>query len=317
MHPPTATHSHGDEHTAHLRQLSGDPTGTATIRRNFVRAVRRRFRRLRGRTRSVVGYEEDRLHLRQGARLEEDDPENIERFPTDGGKRAAFMTWLKAYLAEEVLQRVPAREVASGTHWSAAYVRAAFRTGYETARARLRNEGVAVGGPEENPLQIGVAQSTLRRLYQRTYGNLASITDDAVAAVRDELTRGLAEGVNPREMARRLSKEVRTVQRSQAEVLARTEVVNAHTQAALARYDEANVDQVAVSGEFTTAQDNRVCPICESIAGEVFELDAMRGDSETFRFEPAADEPDHLAGEYRIAPPVHPQCRCTLLPVIG
>ena len=311
-----STHTHA--HNARLRQLSGsDPTGTAAIRRNFVRAARRRFRRLRGRTRSVAGYEEDRLHLRQGARLAEGDPENIERFPTDGGKRAAFITWLKAYLAEEVLQRVPAEGVAKGAHWTSDFIRAAYRTGYETARGRLGNEGVAVGGPEENPLQLGVAQSTLRQLYQRTYGNLTSVTDDAVAAVRDELTRGLAEGVNPREMARRLSKEIRTIQRTQAEVLARTEVINAHTQATLSRYDEANVGQVTVSGEFTTAQDDRVCPVCESIAGEIFELDALRGDSETFTFEPAADEPDHLAGEYRIAPPVHPRCRCAVLPVIA
>jgi len=36
----------------------------------------------------------------------------------------------------------------------------------------------------------------------------------------------------------------------------------------------------------------------------------------TFSFEPSESDPDSLAGEYAVRPPTHPNCRCTLLPVI-
>jgi SPP1 gp7 family putative phage head morphogenesis protein len=132
--------------------------------------------------------------------------------------------------------------------------------------------------------------------------------------VRDVLTTGLAEGVNPRELARRLTSEIRSLERTRAEVLARTEVINAHADATLDRYERAGTEGVTVSGEFATADDTRVCPICEAIEGEVFSPRAMRG--ETVVFEPSAGEPDHLAGEYPVKPPVHPNCRCAILPVV-
>jgi len=132
--------------------------------------------------------------------------------------------------------------------------------------------------------------------------------------VRDVLTQGLAEGVNPREMARTLTDEVRSMQRTRAEVLARTEIINSYATATLDRYERAGIDGATVSGEFATAEDARVCPICEAIAGSEFALDAMRSD--TFEFQPSDSEPDYLAGEYPVRPPVHPVCRCAILPVI-
>jgi SPP1 gp7 family putative phage head morphogenesis protein len=128
------------------------------------------------------------------------------------------------------------------------------------------------------------------------------------------LTTGLAEGINPKEMARRLTKELRTIQRTRAEVLARTEVINSYSEATLDRYERAGIEGATVSGEFATADDDRVCPICEAIEGAEFAADAMR--DATFSFESSESEPDRLEGTYPVKPPVHPQCRCAILPVI-
>ena len=38
---------------------------------------------------------------------------------------------------------------------------------------------------------------------------------------------------------------------------------------------------------------------------------------ETFEYDADEDEPDSLGGECPVKPPVHPQCRCAILPVIG
>jgi hypothetical protein len=95
-------------------------------------------------------------------------------------------------------------------------------------------------------------------------------------------------------------------------------VINSYSTASLDRFDRANQSQVKVSGEFATADDQRVCPICEALEGNEYSTDAMR--EETFEFD--AEESDHpdavpsMSGEYRVQPPVHPVCRCTVLPVI-
>lgn len=311
MTDPVCQHTHRRPKAARLRELSTDPTNTTGIREQFLRAVRQRFKQLRGRIRQVVGYDEDRLNLTQDAALVDSD--DIERFPTDEGKTRAFVRWLREQLLQGVLEVTDRRAVQNGEHWTATFIRAAYRRGWENARQRLQNAGVSTD-EVESVFDMGVPQRQLRDLYTRTYETLQSVAEEAAPTVREVLTEGLAEGVNPREMARRLTKEVRTIQRTRAEVLARTEVINSYSEATLDRYDRAGQDGVTVSGEFATADDSRVCPICEAIEGTEYGTDEMR--QATFSYEADADEPDSLGGEYRVRPPVHPQCRCAILPVI-
>lgn len=294
-----------------LRQLTVDPTHTQAIREQFLREARRRFRRVRGLVREAVGYQDDILHLAQDSRLA--DADDVERFPSGEGKTRAFTEWLREKLATGVLEVTDRRAVRNGEHWTATYIRAAYTRGWENTRERLQQAGVAVEEAED-VFNLGVPQRQLRELYTRTYEQLQSVTSDAVPQVRDVLTQGLAEGINPREMARRLTKEVQTIQRTQAEVLARTETINAYSEASLDRYDRAGQADVTLSGEFSTAGDDRVCPICEALEGQEFDTEAMR--AEAFEYEPDADEPPSLGGTYPVKPPVHPQCRCAILPVI-
>jgi SPP1 gp7 family putative phage head morphogenesis protein len=309
-------HSHSPtRREARLQQLSGDPTNTVGIRQQFLREVRQLFETFRGRIRRLVGYEEDRFNLRQNGRLAE--PEDIERFPTDEQKVRVFTEWLRDWLRQNVLQAIPRGGVINGEHWTAQYIRSSYRQGWEDTTERLEEAGVPVAVVEDIFAQ-GVPKQQLADLYTRTYDNLESVTTDAVPVVRKMLSAGLAEGVNPREMARRLTNEIETLQKTQAEVLARTEVINSYSTASLSRFDRAGQSEVKVSGEFATADDQRVCPICEALEGETYSTGAMR--EETFEFD--AEESDHpdavpsLSGEYRVQPPVHPQCRCAILPVI-
>jgi SPP1 gp7 family putative phage head morphogenesis protein len=303
----SCTHDH-----ARLAELD-DPTNTQDLRERFLREIRRRFKRLRGRIRAAAGYEDDVFHLAQDARLA--DADDVERFPTDGGKIRAFLKWLRERLDGDVLEPSTRREVRNGEHWSATYIRAAYVKGWEQARERLQNAGVATESVDD-VFRLGVPTEQLRRLYTRTYENLESVTSAAAPVVRETLTEGLAEGVNPKEMARRLTETVRGLERTRAEVLARTEVINSYAEATLDRYERAGVEGATVSGEFATADDARVCPICAAIEGAEFATDAMR--TETFEFDPATD-PDAVpsdGGTYPVKPPVHPNCRCAILPVI-
>jgi SPP1 gp7 family putative phage head morphogenesis protein len=300
-------------HHAHLRELSADPTNTQDLRERFLLTVRRRFRDLRGAVRKVVGYEEDRLHLRQNSRLA--DADNIERFPSEQGKVRAFIEWFREQIAEDVLEPVSRRTVRRGEHWTARFVRAAAGQAWEDATSRLQERGVDVPDSDiEAVFQLGVPRRQLRRLYTRAYSNLETVTEEAAPQVRDVLTRGLAEGVNPREMARRLTKEVRTVQKKRAEVLARTETIHSYSEMTVTRYEQAGVDKVQ-HGEWTDSDDDRVCLICSRLDGREVPMAEVR--EATFTFEPRDDEPDHLAGEYPLMPPAHPSGRCALLPVVS
>jgi SPP1 gp7 family putative phage head morphogenesis protein len=303
--PPTRRHDR-----AHLRQLSGDPTHTEAIRERFRRDVRSRFREVRGAVRAAVGYERDLFDLQESRLADADD---VQRFETDESQTRAFIRWLTDALRDDVLEQTRRRRVRDGQHWTAAYVRGGYRRGWEFATDQLQQAGVEIAADAE-PLRLGVPRRQLRKLYTRTYETLESVTADTAPRVRETLTAGLAEGVNPRELARRLTSEIATLQRTRAEVLARTEVINSHSEATLDRYERAGVDAVS-HGEWATADDDRVCPICESLEGQEFTIDEMR--EGTFTFAPSESEPDHLAGEYRLKPPAHPQGRCAILPVIG
>jgi SPP1 gp7 family putative phage head morphogenesis protein len=132
--------------------------------------------------------------------------------------------------------------------------------------------------------------------------------------VRDTLLEGLRDGINPRAMARNLTDEIESLQKTRAEMLARTETMNAYTESTLDRYREAGVDSVT-QAEFIDADDSRVCPICSKLDGRITPMSAI--DTATFQFEPSEEDQDSLGGEYPVKPPVHVSCRCTLLPVIG
>jgi SPP1 gp7 family putative phage head morphogenesis protein len=126
-------------------------------------------------------------------------------------------------------------------------------------------------------------------------------------------------------MARVLSDRVDKIGKTRATVLARTEVINAHAEGTLKRFEELGVGEVTVKAEWQAAGDNRVCPICENLEGTTHSLEDVR--SATARLteddvRPHLPEPKRvdqfdvssLTGEFPVKPPAHPQCRCAIVP---
>lgn len=295
------------------------------LRADFLREIRRRFRRLRGKIRRWTGYEWDIFGLGEEPRPPReqypDDAPDVYRFMTDSAKTAAFLEWFRRELDAELLVPMETRRVRNGEHWTGELIRAAYARAWQDARSRLRTQGVSVGslpGDDDTDLieavfDMPAPREGLRTLYTRTYENLQSVGADTAEPVRDTLVEGFKKGWNPRKTADKLTKEVRTIQHTQAEVLARTETMNAYSEATLDRYEQAGVDAVQ-HGEWSSADDGRVCPICKALDGREIPLGEVR--TGTFTFEPSADEPDSLGGEYALKPPAHPSGRCRLLPVI-
>ncbi|WP_218927292.1 phage head morphogenesis protein [Halosimplex rubrum] len=298
------------------------PSGTDSIEADFLAAIggRRassygRADRVRGLVRKTVGYKNDALGLtaRDQAKLAE-PRETFPRQDRDGLLRE-FEQWFREVLRDELLVAMSSQSVRGGDHWTAEYIRRAYLKAWQQATGRLQQQGVSTETRQpEAIVQLPVARSHLRKLYMRTYENLDSVTDDMATTIRQELASGLEAGENPRQMASRLTDEIDSITNTRLRTLARTEVIHSHTEATLDRYERAGADTVR-HGEWSDADDSRVCPICSTLDGDEYSISEFR--TGTFTFEPSGDEPDHLAGEYRLSPPAHPNCRCTILPVIG
>lgn len=261
--------------------MPADPTRTKTLReRSFIPAFTRRFRALKGAIWTTVGYENDALELRQEATAAADDVDSADSFAfrTDAGAREAFLAWLSQQIAAGVLEEITSERVRNGEHYTARYIRSAADRGWSDAAARLRKRGYDVSETElERAFDMPINADQIEMAYTRAYADLENITRAMQTAIRRELSRGLAEGVNPRVMARRLTDRVDAIGITRSKALARTEVIRNYNEFALNRYEREGVEEVGVEVEWLTAQDDRVCEECEALDGEQFAIDEARG----------------------------------------
>jgi len=115
----------------------------------------------------------------------------------------------------------------------------------------------------------------------------------------DKLRKTLAEGVEAGESIPKLASRISAIydeaKGSRAIKIARTETITASNQGALQAYKQSNVIE---KKEWYTALDERTCDECYALHQEVVELD------------------ENFSGGVS-APSLHPNCRCTILPVIS
>ena len=127
--------------------------------------------------------------------------------------------------------------------------------------------GVQFGRPSLRAFDVlasrGAAHLKIAELFAR-------LTPEAKEAVRKRLLAGLALGQGPREVARSIAAGVRNLSRNRALVIARTELISAYRDANLATYRE-NSD-VVKEWEWSTAEDERTCPLCQPMDGKRFPL---------------------------------------------
>lgn len=300
--------------TANLTDAT-DPTGTLSLRQSFLQAIRQRFKRLRGLIRQTVGYENNALQIKQedtNPLFANAEPRESFEFTTAPGRIREFMTWVEQAIEEEILEPLSVSENV-GDHWTAAFIRSAYVAGFNRGTGLLFQQGASVDNPgRETILSRPIPQSTLQTLYTRTYENLQDITEDMSQVIRDELTTALAEGENPRKVADRLTREIRDMQHTRAETLARSEMMNAVTESTLDRFESAEETVGVVHSTWRTAGDSRVCAFCDRLDGLTFSVGEMRDGAIRW-----AEQPDWTPQVWRLSPPAHPNCRCALLPEVG
>lgn len=266
--------------------LKTDPTRTTTIRKSFIAELYKRFRKLKGMINKEI-VDHDGFGLRTNQRFD---------FARSDQKVAAFMSWLSVAQRQEILNVIEGEPIASAASraWTRLYIDTAYQRGIAQASANLRKSGAKVSDEwVRSAFNRPIHADRLGLIYTRVFTELKGITDAMDQQISRVLAQGIAEGKNPRDIARDINNRVDKIGITRARTLARTEVISSHAEASLNTYQEAGVEGVEVQAEFSTAGDDRVCPECEKLEGKIYTIEESRG-----------------------VIPVHPNCRCAWLPKI-
>jgi len=293
---------------------SYDPTHTTAIRNQFARELKKRFGNLiKDIKEAIVDRDCFGLNELSGYAAPLNRAFN---FPRSQDKVAAFMDWLDRQVRDGLLEVKQGEQLGQAIEqaWTNTYIQSAYQKGLMKARSEIIKAGYDV--PElEKQGGLGVVLNgpmhadRIGLLYTRTYSELKGITDAMENQISKVLSLGMAEGRNPRQLAQMLNKVVSGAgadlgitdtlgrfipAKRRAEMLARTEIIRAHHQAKVAEMKSWEVEGVYVVAELATAKDGRVCPDCAGLEGKQYSL----------------EEAERLI-------PVHPNCRCTIVPVKG
>lgn len=307
-------------------EMRRDPTRTAVQRRKYAGEMRKRFRWLRGIIRDAIiekdvfdiaggheGIQDNRLQINVDSRL----GRNAFAFPRVTQKVSAFMSWLESQVEAGILEVSDKDRIGDSIDesWQNVFLEDTYKRGVQRANSELRRarfpnvSSIDSRGGMQAVMGLPMHVDRLGVLYTRSFTGLKDITESMDNKISTVLTQGLADGDGPRAIAQKLNSVLGgrgatpgklgitdslgrfiPAQR-RAEMLARTEIVRAHHHGMMQEYRNYGLEGVHVQAEFRNAGDDRVCPECEGLEGTIYSL----------------DEAQNLI-------PVHPMCRCVVLP---
>src|SRR5690625_105895 len=307
---------------------STDPTRTTTIRNKYAAQMRKRFRVLRGLildaivTQDVFGIADGNNQAQPDQPLFTFIQANVDPrafdFPRTSDKVEAFMQWLREQVDNEILEVSQDERIRIGdsidSHWQNVYIEDTYKRGVQRAVYEMKKSGMDV--PDINArgciqavLGLPMHVDRIGVLYTRTFNELKGVTDAMDQQISRVLAQGLADGDGPRLVAKKLNATITGSGTGQlgltdtlgryipaqrrAEMIARTETIRAHHQGMIQEYRNYGLQGVHVQAELQTAGDDRVCWECSALQGKVYTL----------------KEAENLI-------PVHPLCRCIVLPAL-
>ena len=289
-----------------------DPTGTSVVRTRYEADMVRRFRALRALIREAVlsldvlglsrpggvsaSVFDKAFRVLPPARVLSRDaappPAGAFQFIRNSEKVAGFMQWLRDASREGILEIVEGTSMtaAANASWQNVYIDTAYQKG-------IRDAAGAAGSARDYDIRGAfnrpVHADRIGLIYTRAFEELRGVTDTMATQMSRVLAQGLAEGRGPQRIARDLVDRVDRIGITRARVIARTETISAHAEGMLNTFEEMKVEGVKVLAEFATARDDKVCPECEELEGQEYTIQEARG-----------------------LIPVHPNCRCTYIPVV-
>lgn len=272
-----------------MKSLRIDPTRTSLLRKKFVSRMTGLLQSLKRDIYQLVvvedafGLKRSKLLLSINTRW---------KFNTDDQKIEEFNQWLKTW--------VDAR-MGKNTNWWHEYILQGYSKGsgrayadWKRSRWNKQNQQFYKGSKEEfmqSSFSQPVQANKLKLLVGRTFNDLKGITDAMSAQVTRQLADGLVTGMSPREIAEKMNERVQAIGMARANSLARTEIIRAHAEGQLDTFEQLGVTHLGVAVEWSTAEDERVCPKCKPLGGMVLKIEEAKG-----------------------MLPRHPNCRCAWIP---
>lgn len=221
------------------------------------------------------------------------------RYESDPRKIELFRLWLMRQVEAQVL----GDEKITTDDWWDAYIEQAYEKGESRSYDDVKKPGKLGGDKQKLDFYNGTKKEFLQSSFNRpvhrdkvkilagrVFTDLKNVTEDMSAKITRSLTDGLIQGLNPRDIAKRMDEAV-GIGITRANIIARTEITRAHAEGQLDAMVRLGVTEVGFAVEWSTAGDERVCPLCEPLEGIVLKIEEARG-----------------------LIPRHPQCRCALLP---
>lgn len=293
-----------------------DPTHTTSLRNYFARDMKRRFKELMAVIIKAVDIN-DCFALKNppmGAFQMTPPEKEAYAFMRDSEKIEAFMKWLEKQVENGIIQVGTLQQIgrAIETSWMNQYILDSYKRGVIRARMELKRAGVKVMSVEESGgidaiMGLPMHLDRVGVLYTRVYNDLKGITAEMDTIISRILSQGMIDGDSPRLLAKKIVSTINgqglgelgltdklgrfMPAERRAVILARTEIIRAHHLATIQEYRNFALEGVIVQAEWWTAGDDRVCDRCSSMEGKVYTLDEV---------EPMI--------------PLHPQCRCIVLP---
>lgn len=293
-----------------------DPTRTLTLRSRWVADWNRRIAALkRAVLKSVVTN--DCFGLREPERLTPSEaldpvPKRQWAYRWSNEKVEEFMRWLQEMESRSLLEIIRATTLRpDGEPWSNVYVRSAYQSGLQRAMTEVNRRSAELGrmlGMGEADLPPGFRPTggaisavmqqpfhadRLALAYTRVFDELKGVTAEMDKQISQILTRSIAEGLNPRDIGELLADRIEKIGATRGRLIARTETIHIHQQAALNEYyatEQATGEVFLV--EWKATMDSRVRDTHAERNRRVY----------------TKEESYRLIGE--------PNCRCALLPFI-
>ena len=146
--------------------------------------------------------------------------------------------------------------------------------------------------------------------------NAMSINAETEKQIRATLAQGIRNNETTQQLQSRVNQVFGTASTNRAWLIAQTECALAQNYADVEAWKQT---EVVEAKEWFTAEDEKVCGWCADMDGKILALDENFFDKgDRFVFTDAHDHQHSMNLDYRSIgePPLHPGCRCVLLPVL-
>lgn len=148
--------------------------------------------------------------------------------------------------------------------------------------------------PDIGQVSFDVNNPRVAELIRENVINFArQVNETTNASIREAVARGVEAGEGISDIANRVASVFDEAEGYRSELIARTEVIRNSNMAAEECYVAAGIEKK----QWYTTPDDALCEECMDLADEIVPV------GEAFS-----------SGDY--APPLHPSCRCTIIPVI-